>query len=168
MDPPPQHCVSSGLFDQEKLNGFYYLRECCYFASLIFSIKCSHRRQFWKLHWLGLQKRDSIHVCFWVKGHGILWLPPSGVPHRPDVCRDNEGGEGHRFRSPEEVQARQEQISIYMTSVELHPHGYLFHHFRLLLRVNILNRYHQEMDWQKPGKQLEWGGFFSRFYMFSA
>lgn len=118
-------------------------------------VKCSHRRQFWKLHRLGLQKWDSIHVCLRVEGHGILWFPPSRVPHWPNVRWDNEGGEGHRIRSLEKVQARQEQISIYMTFAELHPHGYLFHHLRLLLGVNILNRYHQEMDWQTPGKQLE-------------
>lgn len=130
------------------------------FYCVSFHLKCSHRRQFWKLYWLGLQKRDTVHVCFWVKGHGILRLPPSRVPHQPDVRRDNEGGEGHRVRSTEEVQASQEQISIYMTSAELHPRGYLFHHLLLLLRVNIPNRSNQEMDRQTPGKRLESDGFF--------
>lgn len=123
--PPPQHCVSTVL--QVKwiisLTGGLLLRKLSFF-----SVKCPHRRQFWKLHRLGLQKRDTVHVCLRVKGHGTLWLPPSRVPHQPNVRRDDEGGEGHRVRSTEEVQTRQEQISIYMTSAELHPHGYLFHH----------------------------------------
>lgn len=142
MDPPPQHCVSSL---QVKGKGITLLKGGFFYH---FSIKCPHRRQFWKLHRLGLQKRDTVHVCLWVKGHGILRLPPPWVPHQPDVQRDDEGGEGHSVRSTEEVQARQEQISIYMTSAQLHPRGYLFHHLVLLLGGNIPNRHHQETDGQ--------------------
>lgn len=141
-------CLHNTVWVQASFlpNKMDYFWECC-FVSVIFSIKCSHRHQFGQLHWLGLQKRDSIHLRLRVEGHGTLWLPPSRVPHRPDVHRDNEGGEGHRLRSPEEVQARPEQISIYMTSAELLPHGYLFH-LRLL---SILNRRHQDKNQESGG-----------------